>query len=130
MLLISSALNPRAILLETIKDPSHEGQKVPSGCESVQLTQIEREIDARLIQVGDILKILPRMQIPIDGHVQVGESTVDESMITGESTLVGKTTGTTLIGGSVNQNGCIQMVAEKTLNESTLANIAKLVETV
>jgi copper chaperone CopZ len=65
----------------------------------------EMEIDARLLQFGDMFKVAPDSRIPTDGTVVYGESEIDESMLTGESRPVVKTTGSTVIAGSINGMG-------------------------
>ena len=121
-----TAMQPtKAILLENMQT-SNCCEDESSTCSSKMTT--EREIDTKLIQVGDMLKVLPGMQVPVDGHVVLGETAIDESMITGESVPVPKQVGGKLIGGSINLGSSFEMLAEKSLPDSTLANIAKLVE--
>lgn len=83
----------------------------------------ETEISSREVQVNDIIIIKPGSSIPVDGKVIMGESFVDESMITGEPLSVSKATGDNLYAGTVNQKGSLQMVAEKTGNKTLLAQI-------
>eukprot|EP00012_Vannella_robusta_P001196 CAMPEP_0206188458 /NCGR_PEP_ID=MMETSP0166-20121206/3582_1 /ASSEMBLY_ACC=CAM_ASM_000260 /TAXON_ID=95228 /ORGANISM="Vannella robusta, Strain DIVA3 518/3/11/1/6" /LENGTH=615 /DNA_ID=CAMNT_0053604181 /DNA_START=81 /DNA_END=1924 /DNA_ORIENTATION=+ len=89
----------------------------------------DKEIDVRLIQIGDLLKVLPGMSIPVDGVVVRGNSSVDESMITGESKLISKSAGCELIGGTINSSrGPLIMRVTKTIQQSTLSTISRLVE--
>lgn len=87
----------------------------------------EIDIDLALIRPGDRLRIRPGEQIPVDGTVESGESTVDESMITGEPVPVLKTAEERVVAGTTNQNGSLVIVA-KEVGENTL--LSKIVRTV
>jgi Cu+-exporting ATPase len=76
---------------------------------------------------GDRLRVLPGARIPVDGVIQEGYSSVDESMITGESAAVAKAPGEKVIGGTVNQRGSFVMIAEKLGSETLLAQIVRMV---
>jgi len=88
-----------------------------------------QEIDVLLaeIHVGDQLRVRPGEKIPIDGKIIEGRTSVDESMITGESMPVEKTVGDTVIGGTINQTGSILMEAEKIGAETVLSRIVQMV---
>lgn len=88
----------------------------------------EEEIDSRLIQRNDVMKILPGAKVACDGFVVWGQSHVNESMITGESRPVAKRKGDVVIGGTVNTNGVLHVEATKVGSESALAQIVRLVE--
>jgi P-type Cu+ transporter len=88
-----------------------------------------RKIDAKLVQIDDVLKILPGAQIPADGVVIQGESFVDESMLTGESMPVRKRSGNRIYGGTINKNGTMMIRASRVGASSAIAQIAKLVQT-
>ncbi|TCP26613.1 Cu+-exporting ATPase [Scopulibacillus darangshiensis] len=80
------------------------------------------------VQVGDLLLVKPGEKIPVDGVVVEGKSSVDESMITGESLPVEKTVGDRVIGSTINKNGTLQIEAEKVGKNTALAGIIKIVE--
>ncbi|KAA3460995.1 copper-transporting ATPase RAN1 [Gossypium australe] len=89
----------------------------------------EREVDALLIQPGDILKVLPGAKLPADGVVVWGSSYVNESMVTGESVPVSKEVGSPVIGGTINLHGALHIKATKIGSEAVLSQIISLVET-
>ncbi|KAL1293458.1 hypothetical protein HN51_054120 [Arachis hypogaea] len=89
----------------------------------------ETEIDTQLIQKSDILKIVPGAKIPIDGVVIKGQSYVNESMITGEAKPVDKSPGDKVIGGTINENGCLLIKATHVGSDTALSQIVQLVET-
>ena len=89
----------------------------------------EREIDAQLIQRGDLLKVMPGAKVPADGVCTWGQSHVNESMITGEATPVPKAVDDPVIGGSINSNGVLHVRATRIGRDTALAQIVNLVET-
>ncbi|KAG8083105.1 hypothetical protein GUJ93_ZPchr0014g47057 [Zizania palustris] len=88
----------------------------------------EKDIDSRLIQKNDVIKVVPGGKVASDGFVIWGQSHVNESMITGESRPVAKRKGDTVIGGTVNENGVLHVRATFVGSESALAQIVRLVE--
>ncbi len=88
----------------------------------------EEEIAADAIQIGDLLVVRPGEKIPTDGSVVEGASSVDESMLTGESMPVEKRPGDSVTGASINQEGRLVIRATRIGAETTLAQIIRLVE--
>lgn len=81
------------------------------------------------VVVGDIIVIKPGDKVPVDGEIIDGETSIDESLVTGESIPVFKKIGDMVIGGSINQNGSIKFKATRVGSETALSQIIKLVET-
>ncbi len=88
----------------------------------------EREVDVESLVPGDILLIRPGEKIPTDGVITEGRSSVDESMLTGESVPVDRAEGDEVIGGTVNQQGRLVMRATRVGADTALAQIVRLVE--
>ncbi|CEI40342.1 unnamed protein product [Fusarium venenatum] len=88
----------------------------------------EREIDIRLLQYGDIFKVLPDTRIPTDGTVMTGSSEVDESMLTGESRPVEKYPGSGIIAGSINGSGVMIVRLDRLPGDNTINTIAAMVD--
>ena len=88
----------------------------------------EIEIPASEIRVGDVMIVKPGEKIPTDGIVVKGESSVDESMVTGESLPVDKLKGSNVIGATINQDGILYIKATKVGSDTFLAHIIELVE--
>ncbi len=89
---------------------------------------IEVEVRVDEVQVGDLVLVHPGEKIPVDGVVVDGRSSVDESMLTGESLPVEKAPGDEVIGGTINKLGLMKFEATKIGKDTTLAQIIKLVE--
>jgi Cu+-exporting ATPase len=87
----------------------------------------EEDIPLERVQVGDRLRVRPGEKIPTDGVVVEGRSSVDESMITGESVPVEKNAGDRVIGATVNASGSFIMRAERVGSETMLAQIVRMV---
>lgn len=87
----------------------------------------EEDVPLEHIQIGDRLRIRPGEKIPVDGKVQEGASSIDESMITGEPIPVLKLAGDHVIGATINQTGGLVMQAERVGSETMLAQIVQMV---
>ncbi len=88
----------------------------------------QKEISIEDVRVGDLILVRPGERIPVDGVVRDGYSSVDESMITGESIPVEKKVGDEVIGATINKTGSFQFEATKVGKDTTLARIVKMVE--
>ncbi|MGQ9545750.1 MAG: heavy metal translocating P-type ATPase [Dehalococcoidia bacterium] len=88
----------------------------------------QREIPVEDVQVGDLILVRPGERVPVDGIVRQGYSSVDESMITGESIPVEKKVGDEVIGATINKAGSFQFEATKVGKDTTLARIVRMVE--
>ena len=89
---------------------------------------VEMEIPVEDVVLGDIIQVRPGEKMPVDGIVVQGSTSVDESMLTGESMPVNKQKGDNVIGASFNKNGSIKYEATKIGKDTMLAQIVKLVE--
>lgn len=88
----------------------------------------EREVPVEALRPGDVLLVKPGEKIPVDGKVMEGYSSVDESMVTGESIPVDRTVGDEVIGATINKNGVLNIKATKVGKDTFLAQIIKAVE--
>ena len=79
------------------------------------------------IEAGDLVLVRPGERVPVDGTIKKGRSSVDESMLTGESLPVTKEEGDKVIGGTLNKNGMLRIVAERVGQDTVLARIIKMV---
>ncbi len=89
---------------------------------------VETEVPVEQIRLGDTFVVRPGQRIPVDGVVREGNSTVDESMLTGESIPVERKPGDHVVGGSINQNGVIHAEATAVGDETVLRRMARMVE--
>ena len=89
---------------------------------------VEVEIPLEQVGVGDVVIVKPGEKIPVDGQLLRGITTVDESMLTGESLPVEKEVGDKVIGATINQYGAIEIKAEKVGRDTALAQIIQVVE--
>ena len=96
--------------------------KNPGAENEVQVPILVADIEA-----GDLILVKPGERISIDGQVKKGRSSVDESMLTGESLPVSKEEGDMVIGGTLNKNGMLRVMAERVGQDTVLARIVKMV---
>ena len=88
----------------------------------------EHDIPIETVRVGDIVVVRPGEKIPVDGTIEDGTSTVDESMLTGESVPVDKHPGDEVIGATINRVGSFRFVAKRVGKDTALAHIVQLVQ--
>lgn len=86
------------------------------------------KIPLEQVQVGDLIRVKPGEKVPVDGVITDGTSTLDESMVTGESMPVVKKVGDTVVGSTINSNGTITFKATKVGSDTMLAQIVDLVK--
>src|SRR5215470_17535617 len=87
----------------------------------------DEEIPLAAVAAGDRLRVRPGEKIPVDGEIAEGRSTIDESMVTGESMPVTRQAGDRVIGGTLNQSGSFVMRADKVGRDTVLARIVEMV---
>lgn len=112
------SLTPSTAVIVQFADTADEKNTVES----------EKQIPSELIQINDYLKIVPGDKIPTDGLLFSGESSIDESMVTGEVDPVNKRIGDIVIGGTVNGLGTFIMRATRVGSDTALSQIVRLVE--
>lgn len=88
----------------------------------------EKEVPIETVQAGDLLRVRPGEQIPVDGKIVAGQTTIDESMLTGESLPVDKQIDDQVFGGTVNTTGSIQFNATQVGSMTVLSRIIRMVE--
>jgi Cu+-exporting ATPase len=99
----------------------------PKTARRVRADGTDEGVPLDQVQLGDQLRVRPGEKVPVDGAVEEGRSSVDESLVTGESMPVTKTIGDPVIGGTINQTGALIMVAEKVGRDTMLARIVQMV---
>jgi heavy metal translocating P-type ATPase len=99
----------------------------PKTARRIAADGADEEVTLDEVQIGDRLRVRPGEKVPVDGTVEDGCSSMDESLVTGESMPVTKSTGDTVIGGTINQTGSLIMRAEKVGRDTMLARIVQMV---
>lgn len=97
-----------------------QGRRIVSGEEKI--------IPAEEIKTGDIIRILPGETVPVDGEIISGETSIDQSVMTGESLPVDKTVGDSVFSGTVNRFGSVDIRASKVGSDSSLAKLIRMVK--
>ncbi|MCR4379162.1 MAG: heavy metal translocating P-type ATPase [Rhodospirillales bacterium] len=100
----------------------------PETAQVLSIDGTEVEIPAAQVKVGDVVVIRPGERVAVDGEVIFGETTMDESLLTGESLPVLKRMGDNVTGGAINADGLIRVRATRVGAQSTLAGIIKLIQ--
>ena len=99
----------------------------PKTAHRIRADNTDEEIGLEAVAVGDRLRVRPGEKVPVDGELIEGRSSVDESMVTGESMPVAKAVGAKLIGGTMNGTGSFVMRADKVGRDTMLAQIVQMV---
>ncbi|KAL4924274.1 cation-transporting P-type ATPase PCA1 [Aspergillus undulatus] len=113
---------------KAVESISFRSLQMPTAILVDEITSSEKEVDVRLLQYGDIFKVLPDSKIPTDGTVISGTSEVDESMITGETTPVEKCAKAAVVAGSVNGSGVLIARLTRLPADNTISMIAGMVD--
>ncbi len=100
---------------------------VPKSARRIGKDGVEEDVPVDAVAVGDLLRVRPGEKVPIDGVVTEGTSSIDESMVTGESIPVEKAKGDRLIGATINGTGSMVMQAERVGQGTLLAQIVRMV---
>jgi Cu+-exporting ATPase len=99
----------------------------PQQAHRIDATGNEQDVTLDQLVAGDPVRVRPGERVPVDGTIREGASAIDESMVTGEPMPVEKSAGDKVTGGTLNSSGSFIMTAERVGNETTLAQIVKLV---
>ncbi|EDX85646.1 copper-translocating P-type ATPase [Synechococcus sp. PCC 7335] len=97
--------------------------------QSINTATASLKVPVNQVKVGEWLQVLPGEKVPVDGMIALGETSLDESMLTGESMLVSKQPQDTVFAGTLNQSGAITLQVTRTGAETTLGQMIQLVET-
>jgi P-type Cu+ transporter len=99
----------------------------PKMARRVRADGTDEDVSLEVVSAGDSLRVRPGERVPVDGEIVEGRSAIDESMVTGESMPVTKSTGEKVIGGTMNQSGGFVMRAEKVGRDTMLSQIVQMV---
>ncbi len=99
----------------------------PKTARRVEVNGSERDVPLEQVLPGDTLRVRPGEKVPVDGKISTGASSIDESMMTGESMPVEKAAGDPVTGGTINKTGSFLMTAERVGNDTLLAQIVRMV---
>jgi Cu+-exporting ATPase len=99
----------------------------PKTARRIRMDGSEADVPIEHVHIRDRLRVRPGERIPVDGVIEAGSSSIDESMISGEPIPIEKTAGGRVIGGTVNGTGAFVMIAERVGAETLLARIVKMV---
>ncbi|NUE97194.1 copper-translocating P-type ATPase [Lactobacillus melliventris] len=106
------------------------GKLLNLGAKDALVKKGDHFVSTPITQVvkGDLIQVMPGQKVPVDGKIVSGNSSVDESMVTGESMPVKKISGDQVIGATINQTGSFVMEAQKVVNDTMLAQIVAIVK--
>ncbi|PZU61919.1 MAG: haloacid dehalogenase, partial [Rhizobium sp.] len=99
----------------------------PKTARRIGRNDAEEDIPVEAVVIGDRLRVRPGETVPVDGVVEQGRSSIDESMVTGESMPVTRVVGEAVVGGTLNQTGALVIRAEKVGRDTMLARIVQMV---
>jgi Cu+-exporting ATPase len=118
----------KSVTSQAIKKLINLQAKTARVVQKTNKAQKEIDIPIDLVKIGDVIRVKPGEKIPVDGVILEGETSIDESMITGESLPTEKREGDTVIGATINKFGTFLYRATKVGNQTVLSQIIKLVE--
>ncbi|MEO1386037.1 MAG: heavy metal translocating P-type ATPase [Cyanobacteria bacterium J06634_6] len=109
--------------------PPHQQKDTPATSDRSSAPDDDVQIPVSQVQVGEWLRVLPGEKVPVDGVIATGKTTLDESMLTGESMPVVRSPGEAVAAGTLNQSGMITLQVSRTGTNTTLGQMIQLVET-
>jgi P-type Cu+ transporter len=113
---------------EAIKKLMQLSPKIATVLRVINGKRRELQVSVDDVVVGDLVFVKPGEKIPVDGVIMEGNSSIDESMVTGESIPIEKSKGDLVIGGTINKHGALTFKATKVGENTTLANIIRLID--